>query len=73
MISIFEGVKNIVGKGENAANHPFLLFPQCFKGLLFHCYKNQGLFGKGFGKELKGPELYFMTLSLTLSQTSPGF
>ena len=31
MISIFDTVKNIVGKGENAGNQHFLLFRQCFQ------------------------------------------
>ena len=30
MISVFDRVKNIVRKGENAGNH-FLLFPLCFQ------------------------------------------
>ena len=30
MISGFDWVENIVGKEENAGNHHFLLFPQCF-------------------------------------------
>ena len=30
MISIFDRVENIVGKGENASYQHFLLFPQCF-------------------------------------------
>ena len=30
MVSVFAGVENIVGKGENALEH-FLLFPQCFQ------------------------------------------
>ena len=29
-ISLFYGVENIVGKGENAGYQHFLLFPQCF-------------------------------------------
>ena len=29
-ISLFDKVKNTVGKGENAGYHHFLLFPQCF-------------------------------------------
>ena len=29
-ISLFDGVDNAVGKGENAGNQHFLLFPQCF-------------------------------------------
>ena len=28
MISVFDGIKNIVGKGENAGYQHFLLFPQ---------------------------------------------
>ena len=28
-------VENIVGKGENAGNQHFLLFPQCFQKALF--------------------------------------
>ena len=28
-------VKNIVGKGENAGNQHFLVFPLCFLSLLF--------------------------------------
>ena len=31
MISVFDRVKNTVGKGENAGYHHFLLFPQCFQ------------------------------------------
>ena len=29
-ISLFDGVENAVGKGENAGYQHFLLFPQCF-------------------------------------------
>ena len=29
-ISAFNSFENIVGKGENAGNQHFLLFPQCF-------------------------------------------
>ena len=32
MISVFDRVENIVGKGENAGPKHFLLFPQCFQG-----------------------------------------
>ena len=35
-------VENIVGKGENAGHHHFLLFPQ-----YFHKTSTMGLFGKG--------------------------
>ena len=31
MISLFDRVENIVGKGENAGHQHFLLFPQCFQ------------------------------------------
>ena len=30
MIPVFDGVENIVGKGEDADYQHFLLFPQCF-------------------------------------------
>ena len=30
MISVYDRVENIVGKGENAGDQHFLLFPQCF-------------------------------------------
>ena len=30
MISVFDRVENIVGKGENAGYQHFILFPQCF-------------------------------------------
>ena len=30
MNSVLDRVENIVGKGENAGNQHFLLFPQCF-------------------------------------------
>ena len=33
MIPVFDNVKNIVGKRENAGNQHFLLFPQCFQKL----------------------------------------
>ena len=31
MVSVFDKVENIVGKGENAGYQHFLLFPQCFQ------------------------------------------
>ena len=31
IISVFDRVENIVGKGENAGYQHFLLFPQCFQ------------------------------------------
>ena len=30
MISVFNRVENLVGKGENAGYQHFFLFPQCF-------------------------------------------
>ena len=33
MISVFDRVENILGKGENAGYQHFLLFPQCFQKL----------------------------------------
>ena len=32
---VLERIGNIVGKGENAGNQHFLLFPQCFQILFF--------------------------------------
>ena len=31
MISAYDGIENIVGKGENAGEQHFLLFPQFFQ------------------------------------------
>ena len=35
IISFFDRVENIVGKGENAGHQHFLLFPQCFENAFF--------------------------------------
>ena len=35
MISVFDTVENIMGKGENAGDQHFLLFPQCFQKASF--------------------------------------
>ena len=35
IISVFDRVENIVGKGENAGYQHFLLFPQCFEKASF--------------------------------------
>ena len=35
MISVYDRVENIVGKGENAGYQHFLLFPQCFQNTSF--------------------------------------
>ena len=44
MISVFDGVENIVGKGENAGYQHFLLFLQCFKkGYFLEGCENSGL------------------------------
>ena len=34
MISVFNRVENIVGKGENAGYQHFFFFPQCFQKAL---------------------------------------
>ena len=33
---VFGRIENIVGKGENARYHHFLLFPQCFLQSIVH-------------------------------------
>ena len=35
IISVFDRIENIVGKGENAGYQHFLLFPQCFEKASF--------------------------------------
>ena len=35
IISVFDSVENIVGKGENAGHQHFLLFLQCFEKASF--------------------------------------
>ena len=35
MISLYDRLENIVGKGENAGYQRFLLFPQCFQKASF--------------------------------------
>ena len=35
IISVFDKVQNVVGKGENAGYQHFLLFPQCFEKASF--------------------------------------
>ena len=39
-------VENIVGKGENADYHHFLLFPQCFQKV-YSLVKSRDCVGKG--------------------------
>ena len=48
MRSVSNREENIVGKGENAGNQHFLLFPTMFSNAFFYReVKNHGLFGKG--------------------------
>ena len=35
MISVFDRIENIMGKGENAGYQHFLIFPQCFQKASF--------------------------------------
>ena len=45
---VLGGVKNIVGKGENAGYQHFLLFPPCFhKGFLYRVVKSRDFVVKG--------------------------
>ena len=39
MISVFDAVENIMGKGENAGYQHFLLFTWCFQKLCFRVVK----------------------------------
>ena len=43
IISVYDRVENIVGKGENAGYQHFLLFPQCFEKASFP-YTSKGVF-----------------------------
>ena len=48
IISAFDSVENIVGKGENAGYQHFLLFPQCFeKASFLDTSKEVSLCGNG--------------------------
>ena len=50
MISLFEGVENILEKEENADHQHFLLFPQSFRKAFFPgVFKTLDCFGKGKG------------------------
>ena len=40
MISLFDRAENTVGKGENADNQHFLLFPSVFKGFFLRVVKS---------------------------------
>ena len=44
LISLFDGVENIVRKGENAGYQHFLLFPQCFQKASFSGFLKVGTF-----------------------------
>ena len=46
MISLYDRVENIVGKGENAGNQHFPLFPQCFQKASYTGLSTVGLCGK---------------------------
>ena len=47
LISAFDSLENIVGKGEKAFYQHFHLFPLCFpKASFFMIKEKQGLFGK---------------------------
>ena len=43
MISVFDSLENIVGKGENAGYQHFLLFPQCFQKASFSGWLKVGI------------------------------
>ena len=49
----YKSFENTVGKGENARNGQFLLFPQCFQKAYTAdtVHEIQGLFGKGLELE----------------------
>ena len=46
MISVYDSVENIVGKGENAGYQHFLLSPHCFQRLFSQGGSKLGLCGK---------------------------
>ena len=52
IISVFDGVENIVGKGENAGYQHFLLFPQCFQKALYRVVKSGDCVVKGYINQL---------------------
>ena len=47
IISVFNRVENIVGKGENAGRQHFLFFPQCFEKASFLKRQKVSLCGNG--------------------------
>ena len=56
IISVFDRVENIVGKGENAGYQHFLLFLQCFEKASFP-YRHVKRYGLAspFPKQVQGP------------------
>ena len=50
LISLFDRVENIIGKGENAGYQHFLLSPQCFQKLFPQSRLKSGLCGKDLNK-----------------------
>ena len=40
IISVIDRLENIMGKGENAGNQHFLLFPQCFQVFFIRVLKS---------------------------------
>ena len=43
---VWRRVENTVGRGENAGDPHFLLFPQCFQNVSFSGHQKQALCGK---------------------------
>ena len=70
MICVTDKVENIVGKGENADYHNFLLFPQCFQKPSFIGLENQELCGKGVMAMVKSLQSVTCLCVSWLSQTS---
>ena len=46
MIFVLDRLENIVGKGKNADNQRFFLFPQCFQKLCFRVVQPRDSVGK---------------------------
>ena len=45
IISVFDKIENIMGKGENAGYQHFILFPRCFQRLLSQTCQKVSLCG----------------------------
>ena len=69
--NVFYRIENIVGKGENAAYHKVLLFPQCFQKAAFLGCQNLELFY--YEVKLRGSLVRFTTWLLTLITTTVAF